>query len=105
MLSLYDIGCRWPECTCKVPDFAFSEHNRIQYCLSALSANKGKIMENDTTIGTVELVSSEVSGYLDSEGKFAYGEPVADKAAPAPKNDEAEEYVAYAQSAEDAING
>lgn len=41
------------------------------------SPNKGKIMENDNLehIGTVELVSSEVSGHLGPDGKFVYGEP------------------------------
>ena len=34
-------------------------------------------MENDNLehIGTVELVSSEVSGHLGPDGKFVYGEP------------------------------
>lgn len=29
---LQDLGCSWPECNCKVPDYAFSEHNRRKYC-------------------------------------------------------------------------
>lgn len=54
-------------------------------------------MTNDTTetavtAGTVELVSSEVSGYLGADGKFVYGTP--------PEGGEV-----YAQSAEDAIGG
>ena len=33
-------------------------------------------MENDNkSIATVELVSSEVSGYVGADGKFVYGEP------------------------------
>lgn len=34
-------------------------------------------MENDNTneMATVELVSSEVSGYVGADGKFVYGEP------------------------------
>lgn len=24
--------CKWPECECKVPDFAWSAHNRVNYC-------------------------------------------------------------------------
>ena len=31
-LSLQDIGCKWPDCKCDVPDYAWSEHNRRQYC-------------------------------------------------------------------------
>lgn len=97
MLSLYDIGCRWPECNCKVPHFAFSEHNRRQYCLRALSPNKGKIMENDE-MATVELVSSEISGYLNSDGQFTHGTPPAEK----PFNGDGTRYV---QTDEDAIEG
>lgn len=45
--------------------------------LRTLSPNKGKIMENDiNTAPTVELVSSEVSGYLGADGQFVYGAPV-----------------------------
>lgn len=34
-------------------------------------------MTNDNTevAGSVELVSSEVSGYVGTDGKFVYGEP------------------------------
>lgn len=74
MLSLYDIGCRWPECQCKVPYYAFSQEVRKKYCIKALSLNKGKIMENDN-LPTAELVSTETSGYLGPDGKFVYGEP------------------------------
>lgn len=24
--------CKWPECDCVVPYYAFSHYNRIQYC-------------------------------------------------------------------------
>lgn len=61
----------------------------------ASSPNKGKIMENDKTTGTVELVSSEVSGHLGPDGKFVYGEPQ-----PATDPKPAEVYV---QDGEDAI--
>lgn len=54
-------------------------------------------MENDTqNAGTVELVSSEVSGYLDANGQFQPGTP------PAAETDEA---VAFVQSDEDVIEG
>jgi len=52
-------------------------------------------MENDN-IGTVELVSSEVSGYVGEDGKFVYGAP--------PAADEAQPE-AFVQSDEDAIAG
>jgi hypothetical protein len=65
--------------------------------LRALSPNKGKIMANDMEdIGTVELVSSEVSGYLNKDGQFEYGTPpAAEEAKPE----------AFVQSDEDAIRG
>lgn len=57
-------------------------------------------MTNDMeSIGTVELVSSEVSGHLGPDGKFVYGEPVA-----TPKADEQPVEV-FTQSDEDAIQG
>lgn len=98
MLSLYDIGCRWPECSCKVPDFAFSEHNRRKYCLSASSTNKGKIMTNDTNVPTAELVSSEVSGYIGPDGTFVYGTPPAETISDGDGS-------VYVQTDEDAIEG
>lgn len=52
-------------------------------------------MENDKMedVGTVELVSSEVSGYLNADGQFVYGKP-----------EEAKPEV-FEQDAEDAIAG
>lgn len=35
MSDLKALGCKWPECTCKVPDYALSEHNRKEYCALA----------------------------------------------------------------------
>lgn len=29
---LVDLGCNFPDCKCSVPDFAFSENNRKNYC-------------------------------------------------------------------------
>jgi hypothetical protein len=53
-------------------------------------------MENDNLehVGTVELVSSETTGYLDKDGKFVYGEP--------PKV-EAERTDIYVQTGEDIV--
>lgn len=31
-LDLQPNGCTWPKCDCKVPDYAFSMHNRVHYC-------------------------------------------------------------------------
>lgn len=60
-------------------EYLFPNLTRIvkEDTLSASSTNKGKIMKNDTVegLGTVELVSSETSGYLGPDGKFVYGEP------------------------------
>ncbi len=50
-------------------------------------------MENDT-IGTVELVRSETTGYLGPNGEFVYGEP--------PKQ-EPKELPVYVQTDEDVI--
>ena len=37
---------------------------------------EGKIMTNDNEkMATVELVSSEVSGYVGADGQFVHGEP------------------------------
>ena len=38
-------GCEWPKCICPVPDFAFSMHNRVHYCLKLTEA-----IENGTLI-------------------------------------------------------
>jgi hypothetical protein len=35
--------CKWPECDCSVPDYAFSAHNRVEYC------EKLKEKRNDQT--------------------------------------------------------
>lgn len=50
-------------------------------------------MENDT-IGTVELVSSETTGYLGPNGEFIYGQPPAEQ----PK-----ELPVYVQDGEDVV--
>ncbi len=50
-VALYDLGCRFPECTCKVPDWAFSQNVRKSYCtvfIRTLSPNKGKDMNEHT---------------------------------------------------------
>lgn len=28
-----EAGCEWPKCKCRVPDYAFSMHNRVNFCL------------------------------------------------------------------------
>lgn len=38
--SLYDRGCRYPECTCKVPAYAVSQHNREKFCLRLKDVNE-----------------------------------------------------------------
>lgn len=46
--SLQDMGCKWPECECSVPGFAFSEHNRKQYCRVYVSELiKEKLRDNE----------------------------------------------------------
>jgi L-amino acid N-acyltransferase YncA len=32
MSSLTDKGCTFPNCECKVPDYAFSEEKRVKFC-------------------------------------------------------------------------
>lgn len=54
---------------------------------------KEKIMSNDTTVGTVELVRTETTGYLNENGEFVYGTPPAEQ----PK-----EMPTYVQTGEDA---
>lgn len=56
-------------------------------------------MENDMeNMGTVELVSSEASGYLNADGQFTHGTPPAEK----PFDGDGTRYV---QADEDAIEG
>lgn len=42
--------CTFPACQCKVPDYAFSAHNRVKYCekLAELRKPKEKAMEYST---------------------------------------------------------
>lgn len=68
-----------------------------KFRLRALSTNKGKIMSNDE-MATVELVSSEATGYLNAEGQFVHGTPPAEK----PFDGDGTRYV---QTDEDAIEG
>lgn len=42
-VKMYEAGCGWPECTCKVPDYAFSGHVRVDYCEALKAAEKAKI--------------------------------------------------------------
>lgn len=51
-------------------------------------------MENDTTVGTVELVRTETTGYLNEDGQFVYGNPPAAQ----PK-----ELPVYVQDGEDVV--
>lgn len=39
-MHLQDKGCTFPECDCKVPDYAFSEHIRKKFC---------KVVKNEQT--------------------------------------------------------
>lgn len=50
MLPLYDIGCRFPECDCVVPYWAFSQEVRRKYCklFRSLRPNKGNKMNEHT---------------------------------------------------------
>jgi hypothetical protein len=53
-------------------------------------------MENDNleTAGTVELVSTRTTGYLNADGQFVYGEPPAEQT---------KELPTYIQDGEDVV--
>lgn len=38
-LSLQEQGCTWPDCQCKVPDWAFSQDIRKKFCEALIDKN------------------------------------------------------------------
>ena len=61
MLSLYDIGCRWPECNCSVPYWAFSQEVRKQYCKKYLAHNQEGTKMNEHVEAPVANTSAPFS--------------------------------------------
>lgn len=48
------VGCKWPECNCKVPYWAFSHHNRKAHCLRYRIEENLKWIEENPGYGCIE---------------------------------------------------
>ena len=43
----HEAGCTFPKCQCDVPSYAFSMHNRVDFCLALKELDQKEAEENE----------------------------------------------------------